>query len=499
MGSSKHLLWAASLSNVRESAAGATSGETDVTQALQSMISRGGNGVYTGGKGVLVRNPYDDYEFKDMFHVIPTTFWSNDIFASSQLFPSTSGASDDWDVTKYNPDCPNAGTNGYFDTIGCKEDPGNPGEWGPWNYVGVTYVIGSAMEKIFYDFDHIQDDDWGWGVFYPTDSNSVDWRCRWLEDYNGYECGPGPAGEHGGGWIDGTTGVWNEAPDKIGTGGYPAGNPVVDDGNGGGTGCHLDKRGSLTLDQTDAWDSNGENLVSDHHCQCNYVFSSNWKDWVYSWIQNAASKPETAYENWFAGGKAPSRAMDMAACWVNNLRDMINLQNEIYWARQDWSNQLTPATQWSKDPQSTRIYWGWNELPMDRLSVIDPANHDATMLKIPASLCGNGGGDDSLNCLSDGAAYALERDFDKWAKDGFLVPGIDNIRNRPGSYVVLVREYVDDYYNWQKYFFCESWTSPNGNWQIVYLPMEETDSGTGACYIQAGQSTLKTASNFTIV
>jgi hypothetical protein len=272
----------------------------------------------------------------------------------------------------------------------------------------------------------------------------------------------------------------------------------VDDSNGGGTGCHLDKKGSLTLDQTDAWDSNGNNLVGDHHCQCNYAFKDNWRDWVYNWIQNAAPKPETAYEGWFAKGKAPSRALDMASCWVNNPRDMINLQNEIYWAREDWSNQLTPETHFSKDPQSTRIYWGWNEIPMDRKSLIDPANHDATMLKLPASLCGNGGGDDSLKCLSSGAAQALERDFDNWAKDGFLVPGLDHLQDRPGSYIVLVREYVDDYFNWQKYFFCENWTSPNGRWQIVYVPMDGNNP-TGACYIQAGQSTLKMTHDVTIV
>lgn len=438
----------------------------------------------------VVANVVDAIELLPPINYEPSVVETNLFcrFDNGKTLPSSSGASDSWDFTKYNPDCPNDGWNGYFNTIGCKEDPGNPGEKGPWNYVGVAYVIGSGMTNVFYDFDNIQSADWGWGVFYPTDSNSVDWRCRWLDQYNGYDCGPDPDNTRGGGWIDGDSGVWTDA-DKQGTGSYPAGNPEVDDSTGGGTGCHLDKRGSLTLDQTDAYDSNGQNLVQDHHCQCNYEFNGDWNDWVYHWIQYAVPKSTVADGNWFVGGRAPSRALDMVSCWMNNPRDMIQLQNALYWARADWSNQLTPETHWSKDPLSTRIYWGWNEIPMDRMSLIEPANHDATMIKLPASLCGNGGGDDTLGCLTGGAAYALERDLDNWANDGYLVPGFDHISDRPGSYIVMAREWVDDFFNWQKYFFCESWTSPNGHWEIVSKPMDSADTY-GACYIQAGSTNL---------
>merc|ERR1719272_1850591 len=113
----------------------------------------------------------------------------------------------------------------------------------------------------------------------------------------------------------------------------------------------------------------------------------------------------------------------------------------------------------------------------------DPANRDCTMLKLPASLCGNGGGDDTLGCLTAGAAFALERDLDKWAQDQYLIPGVENIGNHPGSYIVFVREWVDDFFNWQKYFFCEYWRSPNNHWEIVYDPMD-AGNPTGACYIR---------------
>ena len=43
------------------------------------------------------------------------------------------------------------------------------------------------MATLYPDFDNVQSDDWGWGVFYATDSNSADKRCRYLEDPgNGY-------------------------------------------------------------------------------------------------------------------------------------------------------------------------------------------------------------------------------------------------------------------------------------------------------------------------
>merc|ERR1711865_1024645 len=195
------------------------------------------------------------------------------------------------------------------------------------------------------------------------------------------------------------------------------------------------------------------------------------------------------------GGKAPFRGLDMASCWMNNPRDLINLQNWIWWKRWDWANQMAPKTDWQPDdPNSMRMYWGWNEIPVDRQSLTDPLNHQAFFIKLPASICGNGGGDDSIRCLGEGQQYALERDIDRWVQHGYLVPGHDNIGYRPGSYAAVVREWWIPDWGWKRHFFCEDWVSPNGKYQIAYWPMKD-DWQVGACFIDwasADWSHLKT-------
>lgn len=483
--------------------------QTDVTQSLNHQIrgSDSGLGDYTGGPGVLVRNPFDDYEGNQDMAVVPSTFWSNDIYAPSQLYPSSPGVSDQWDSTGLNPDCPNDGWNGFFNNFpDCTVDPGNPIENSPWNYAATAYVIGSSMGNVLPDFDNIQSSDWGWGVFYPTDSNSIDYRCRYLEEIKGYDCGPDPSASAGwgGGYIplDGDdAGKWLDDSDKLGTGAYEFGNPTVyGDKGGGGSGCHLDKSGSKTIDQTDAFDDSGTNLLFDYHCQCNYDFQGDdrkWPNWIDHWIQYAAPKPGLEYEAWFANGKAPNRALDQVSCWVNNPRDMIALQNQFWWRRFDWNNQLTPKSDWNDDPASHRIYWGWNEIPARKVDITNPANRDAMMVKLPAGICGDGGWNDKIPCLGDGGETALERELDRWVDAGYMVPGMDNIAIQPGSYMVLVREFVDENSNWNKYFYCENWTSPNNKWKIVFEQMSDSVP-TGSCYLEYASEALQSGSNSTV-
>ena len=45
-------------------------------------------GVYEGGKGVLVRNPFDGLEDNQNLLSVPATLWVNDIFTPSQVVPS---------------------------------------------------------------------------------------------------------------------------------------------------------------------------------------------------------------------------------------------------------------------------------------------------------------------------------------------------------------------------------------------------------------------------
>lgn len=474
--------------------------QTSLTTLLNNAIKSSDAGVYKGGKGLIIRNPYDGYEESEIKAVVPGTFWHNDIRAPSQVFPSSEGAGDGWDFTSYNVDCPNDGSNGFSDLSPCMQDPGNAEEVSPWNYAATGYIMSpEGMGNLFTDFENVQSDDWGWGVFYPTDSNSVDYRCIWSEKYQGWDCGPDmwdyPNGAWKGGWIP-TDGKWVEDETKLGPGGYAAGNPDAwpdaDPPRGGGSGCHFDKLAmsvspatgqidGMAMDQTDGLTGDGlYGLTGDYNCQCEYIFNDNWEHWVQTWIASATPKPQTSWENWLggSGNLAPSRALDMAACWVNNPRDMINLQNAIYSHRDEWSNQLAPKSAWNnQDPPSLRYYWGWNEIPVDRVAVSDPGNHAAIFVKLPAAICGDNGGSDSVNCLTDGAKLALQRDLWKYVNDGKLVPGANMVGQQPGSDLVVVREWYDASQDWwRRYIFCEEWSSPDGKLHINF--------DGGSCYLE---------------
>lgn len=453
-------------------------GQTSVTDMLNEMIAPSDNGyVYYGGKGVIVRNPIDG--LPDSLQTLPATFWSNDIITPSQLYPVSIYSGDTGNV-----DCPSFdGWNGFWDIEQCDD--------GPWWYASLGYVIGSSMNEVMYDFDNIQTDDWGWGVFYASDSNSVDFRCHWSDQYDGFDC-PG-------GWLA-SDGSWSDDSSKLGTGAYPAGNPYADDSWGGGAGCHRDKGDSdpanpssgRYIDQTDA-PSDGLNLVSDYFCQCDYTFADDWSHWVWQWVNYATPKPQGVDKTTWLGQNgvlAPSRALDMSACWMNNPRDMIGLQNQLYWLSDKWSNQLAPASQRSDDPQSYQVYWGWNEVPIGRDVATNAELWDAVMIKLPAALCGGdvpyAGGDDTLWCLADQQQLALQKDLHRWVEKGFLIPGADSISSRPGSYMVLAREWVDEDYNWQRFFFCENFEGSSYN--IVYKDSNDGWGDGGVCFLDYSAS-----------
>lgn len=425
-------------------------GQTSVTLSLQKMIAASPGGyskdnVYKGGTGVLVRNPYDGYENGGpyvgkggAYDVLPTTLLSEDIFSSNKVFPRFCAATG-------------------FDWAGC----------------AVVYVIGSSMSNMFYEFDKIQTKDWGWGVFYPFDSNAVDFRCQWLEPKGTpkmYNC-PGYSKVFGG----------KPAADAnmFGAGYFPAGNPWANPKWGGGAGCHFsglpygcnDK--TLCTNDIDSVDrpqlGKDLNLVQDPSCQCNYKFADDWSHWVNS--LGDMSKEKTK-------GTLPEAAM----CWTNNIKDMINLQNNLYWSKDTW---FASGEKGDRGPSGM---WGWNEVPMPRTGsggITNPTNWDAVVIKMPLYVCKSNGGNDHLGCISSTAATNLETDLSKWVKDKLLVPGAANIGKRPGSYVVLMREWYETNHNSHSYFFCECWSSPGRKWEVVYIPPAGKDTA-GACYIEKG-------------
>lgn len=106
------------------------------------------------------------------------------------------------------------------------------------------------MPNLFFNFAGIQDPAWGWGVFYGSDSNSVDQRCRYDPNSGTYDC-PG-------GTIDKTG--FHPDNSRRGSGYYPPGNPTANNSWGGGSGCHFANYGAKAIDQTDT--RFGPNLVS---------------------------------------------------------------------------------------------------------------------------------------------------------------------------------------------------------------------------------------------
>jgi len=419
--------------------------QTDVTRSLNDQIKEG-SGLYNGGKGVLVRTP-DLLDNRTDLAVVPASFWVNDIKTPSQLYPNG------------NPWCPHGKSDGYEDLANVSkcDDPN-----GPWDFATVAFVVGDpgpdcGMRKIMKNFDDIQKDSWGWGVFYATDSNSADGRCHWRGDDAGWDC-PGFS-------VTTSDHKWQVRADKTmkGAGSYSQGNPQADLG-GGGAGCHWQND---KFDQVDAYvgkKPDRDNLVQDEDCQCNYNFKgdNDWAKWVQDWIDNNQQQSGFEWRAWLHGrGKAPSWAVDSAICWVNNPRDMIAMQNAIYAKRDKWNNGLAPQS-----TGSDRIYWGWNEVPVTRTLISDPLNWDAVMIKLPAQLCG--GQQDHLGCLGTAAQQRLEEDLDGMVKAGKLLPGADHITTRPGSYMVVVREFEARKDEYQRQFYCETWVSPNHKYQLVF-------------------------------
>jgi len=438
------------------------------------MSDVGSNGWYSGGAGVIVRAP--DFFDANPPKVVPGTFWSNDIFAPSQFYPSQSNI---W--------FPNNGWDGFSD-ISSWQTSDLP--QGPWTYAGVGVVVGTAMNQLYPEFDKIQENDWGWGVFYAADSNAADNRCERWDDKGGWDC-PG-------GWLN-DNGNFEQNKDMKGSGNYNAGNPTWQTPSvaGGGAGCHFDS-GQNRIDQPDAA---GNNLVGNANCECNYDLQGNeWADWIEAMVNNLQQKDGYQDRKWLggnAGGSgepAPSWALDSTICWVSNPRDLILMQNALFHGRQEWNNGLVPTSNWqTSDTAEMRKYWGWNEVPVDRETVDNAMNWDAIIVKLPADICSNNWGqEDSISCLGTTEQWALEGDLDSMVSSGKLLLGSSNMGSRPGSYIVVVREWGDPYdgdnggVNWSRYFFCEDWFSPGGKYKIVHLQASDDPNGNGACYLDRG-------------
>ena len=370
-------------------------GASTLASRLNLLMAKGPNGsVYTGGTGVVVRDPFDGYENSTSKAVVPASLLVNDIIASGTVFP-----------------------------------PCNDGEaWPDQVLANLVYVVGSEMTRILHDFESIQSESSNANVFYPADSNAADDRCRWLPERSGYDC---PFGkflpEHGEPIADAR---------MQGSGSFDAGNREANSSWGGGAGCHFSAfdtgAHNLSINQVEAMDAEGRSLVEGRDCQCNTAYRrdpSGWDAWVENYIRNGSQLG------------AMNNPMDCFQCWTSNLRDMILLQNSIFrhraaWATKGGTRKFTGDPAFGTGPHS---YYGWNEIPVPRVISGQAANWDAVAVKLPPNACNQttgghsarGGRNDSVVCLGQVARLRLEANLDRWVAGGLLVPGAAALRSKP--------------------------------------------------------------------
>merc|ERR1719265_2566285 len=241
------------------------------------------------------------------------------------------------------------------------------------------------------------------------------------------------------------------------------------------------------IDQVGMTDGTGGHLslVQDPNCQCHYLFNDNW----YHWIQFA----ETYWNDCsYNPGYKPSWYMDWTACWMNKIKDMIRLQNWLYWEREEYLDGSIPWTSWDfvKDGWKARQYWGWNEVPANAQVINDPGTWDALLITLPAFTCQPSGGkykQDYLACLSDDAKKSLDAQLEKYENEGALKPGENMAASRPGSSVAIARQNPDNFHQskmtstigWTREFYCEDYETYK--YKIVWK--KEKDENKAGCYI----------------
>ena len=410
------------------------SGQTDIASALNSMLE-------PSGSGVLLRVP-DGLDST----VVPATFTRNDIYPPTQMYvnpPQCTGTANE------------SATDGYvsvqeFVIDFCSDSSPPPDGNGqlagvdPFLEAAVGVVVGTQLKK----FDS--------GIYYPTDSNSTDKRCRW--NGSSYDC-PGSDGKGGAGSAD-------------------------------GKGCDVN--------QVDAPGPDGLKLVSDPTCRCEAKLSGNgWADWIDHWLKYASNHPGVLPEyTYFTGndtntpynesggqaGKAPMFAMDWSSCWVSDINDLVALQNAFWRTRETWFNGLVPqAPDGQRDPtnqEGMKYYWGWNETPVSKSIDSSPSNWDSIVVKLPAGV-------KTISELSPSARSRLSSTLDGFVKDNSIPLG-----KPQDAYVLTLTESQSDGNSdvWQRKFSCQPYdfNADGGKLKINYLAnSDQASDGKGACWLSS--------------
>jgi len=124
--------------------------QTDITQKFNNKI-KATNKVYEGGVGVIFRNQNDGFFGVDAFKVLPGSLIVNDICAPNPAYPTDPLGQIDSDQA----------------------------------VLGV--ILDDTAFNLLFGLD-TQDYSYKAGVFYASDSNAVDKRCRNEESQNQYDC-----------------------------------------------------------------------------------------------------------------------------------------------------------------------------------------------------------------------------------------------------------------------------------------------------------------------
>jgi len=423
---------------------------TDITAALNDQIAASDSGsVYSGGTGVIFRDMSDGFTNNQLnVKVVPGTLIVNDIFT------------------------PNIA---YCLTDGCPEAPVVGAVFGDDS---MKNLFGEGVQGQCRDYD--DQGSYNLGVFYASDSNAIDQRCRYEGDDGRWDCrglnfDPPSVQESAQGYFDDANRDFTKDPNAQGTSSFPMGNPYVITSGGGGTGYHMKwddgvDDGVPTLDQSEGCDDAGTCLVKNHDAECNYnafVDDENncneyaysgfdqgngncWDNWVQHWI-----------DNFNQGSLVESWKRDLAICWNYCPRDMINLQNWFWLKRDQW---------WKDDAGNYQGYWGWNEIPVDANYVGKSDNIKTIAIVLPT---------DTYYAADLKNTNVLEDKLDWYVQNEFLKAGAESAATRPGSYITFVRQWKDDFGNFQRYFFCENLKLTR--YQIVYVPPHDANP-TGACY-----------------
>jgi len=265
-----------------------------------------------------------------------------------------------------------------------------------------------------------------------------------------------------------------------------------DPNGGGGTGCHIcyntagDGLEICRADVDPSTATNPEKLNLNGDCQCNPYWgykvgncdpkafsgcslndggcdnSNCWDTWIDQWVKEVYPQvPDYRYN-------FGRRDLDM--CWMDNFRDLINMQNWFWIKKSDWIDWMTQAA-------DDFGWWGWNELPVNT-DLLDVANIQTHAIVLPVSPQPQSY---TLNpdYLTNDAQTDLMKNLCCHYKNGYIQPGEadwsdDHFNDLPSSSVVwLAQEYKDsigwggfETHRYRRTFFC--WSLKMNHLEIVH-------------------------------